>query len=179
MTPITLQQIRRVIKEELNEGSKQTKIYDCAKIEKVLYSMNMLKIGIEEDEYDIADLKVEKEVKETTHKILKNNNWDADIDDDIRHKQKIRRIERKILRDKQMIARIERRLERLKQEEASESKIKNRDDYYQIIPMIYFDRMTAEEVADRLGCSAMTISRYKKRLVEKLVILLNGADALE
>lgn len=42
------------------------------------------------------------------------------------------------------------------------------DIYYEIIPMIYFEGKTREEVADYFDTTVTTISRNKNRLVNKL-----------
>jgi len=138
------------------------------KTEKILFALEKLKIKVENDKQDIADMMQEGELKETTHKSINTNEWDAEIDDEIRHKQKIRRREREMIRTSKLISRIERCL-----------KIIKNDEYFSIIPMIYFEQMTCEDVADELCTSTSTIRRNKNRLLGELVVLIYGADALE
>lgn len=52
------------------------------------------------------------------------------------------------------------------------------DQYYDIIPMKYWDLMQPAEIAERLGCDERTYRRHKNRLINKLKVVLFGADAL-
>jgi len=70
-------------------------------------------------------------------------------------------------RTRLQVQRIDRALETIKD-----------DQYYDIIPMRYFDRIKIEEIADRLVCDESTVRRNKNRLVNKIKIVLFGADAL-
>ena len=46
------------------------------------------------------------------------------------------------------------------------------DPYYEIIPMIYFEKMTREDVADFFQCDVKTVTRNKSRLINILQIKL-------
>lgn len=46
------------------------------------------------------------------------------------------------------------------------------NEYYDIIPMYYFDDMTIEQIAEELGCATGTISTNKKKLVDKLKVYI-------
>ena len=46
------------------------------------------------------------------------------------------------------------------------------DPYYDVIPMIYFENKTREQIAEEFDVSVTTISNHKTRLVTKLVPLL-------
>ena len=72
-----------------------------------------------------------------------------------------------MMRTRQEVMRIERALETIKD-----------DKYYDIIPMKYWDEMTMESIAERFDCEDKTVRRNKSRLVNKLKIMLFGADAL-
>ena len=52
------------------------------------------------------------------------------------------------------------------------------DTYYEIIPMIYFDKMTREEVAEYFNTTVTTISRNKARLINKLKMLIFADDVI-
>lgn len=52
------------------------------------------------------------------------------------------------------------------------------DLYYDIIPMIYFEGKTREEVAEYFDTTVTTISRNKKRLLEKLKLLIFADDVI-
>ncbi|BAE83976.1 sigma factor-like helix-turn-helix DNA-binding protein [Desulfitobacterium hafniense] len=72
-----------------------------------------------------------------------------------------------MMRTRQEVIRIERAVETIKD-----------DEYYDVIPMKYWDGLTIEEIAERLGREEKTIRRNKSRLINKLKIMLFGADAL-
>lgn len=46
------------------------------------------------------------------------------------------------------------------------------DQYYDVIPMIYFDGLTREEIAECFDTTVTTISRNKTRLINKLKYLI-------
>ena len=54
----------------------------------------------------------------------------------------------------------------------------NADLYFEIIPMIYFEGMTREEVAEQFNTTVTTISRNKNRLVNKLKNRLFSDDVI-
>lgn len=72
-----------------------------------------------------------------------------------------------MMRTRQEVLRIERALETVKD-----------DKYYDVIPFKYFDGMSLEDIADKYECDDRTIRRNKNRLVNKIKIMLFGADAL-
>ena len=70
-------------------------------------------------------------------------------------------------RTKREIQRIDRALETIQD-----------DPYYDIIPLKYWDLLQPAEIAERLNCDERTLYRHKNRLVNKLKVVLFGADAL-
>lgn len=70
-------------------------------------------------------------------------------------------------RTKREIQRIDRALETIQD-----------DEYYDIIPMKYWDLMQPAQIAEALHCDERTFYRHKNRLVNKLKVVLFGADAL-
>jgi len=52
------------------------------------------------------------------------------------------------------------------------------DEYYDIIPLKYWDQIPPAEIAERLNCDERTYRRHKNRLINKLKVVLFGADAL-
>lgn len=53
------------------------------------------------------------------------------------------------------------------------------DDYYDIIPMIYFEGRSREEVAEFFDVTVTTISRNKMRLINKLKTLIFADDVVK
>lgn len=52
------------------------------------------------------------------------------------------------------------------------------DSYYEIIPMMYFENHTREYIAETFDTTVTTISRNKRRLVEKLKTLIFADDVI-
>ena len=52
------------------------------------------------------------------------------------------------------------------------------DIYYDIIPMIYFEGCSREEVAEFFDTTVTTISRNKRRLIEKLKLFIFADDVV-
>lgn len=53
------------------------------------------------------------------------------------------------------------------------------DPYYDIIPMVYFDRLTQEDVAFRLGVYQSSVSRMRTRLINKIKIVLFPDEVID
>jgi DNA-binding CsgD family transcriptional regulator len=51
------------------------------------------------------------------------------------------------------------------------------DQYAEIIPLLYFDGMTARDVAEAMSCDRSTIFRQKARLVQRIAVFLYGVNA--
>lgn len=52
------------------------------------------------------------------------------------------------------------------------------DPYYEVIPMIYFEELTREAVAEYFDTTVTTVSRNKTRLVNKLKAMLFSDDVI-
>lgn len=52
------------------------------------------------------------------------------------------------------------------------------DPYYEIIPMIYFENQTREEVAEYFDVNCRTVTRNKNRLVNQLKVVLFSDDVI-
>ena len=142
---------------------------DCFRMtEKILYSLDKLKVKVETDKEDIRDMIIEKQNRSALHVLRKPQG--PDLDDDIRHRQKVRNRERAMLRTQKLIQRTERCLKQLEQ-----------DEWYNVIELIYLQQpgMTIEQVACEIHTSIATVYRQKKRLINELSILFYGADALD
>ena len=53
-----------------------------------------------------------------------------------------------------------------------------KDPYFEIIPMIYFDRMSREEVAEYLNTSPTTVTRNRKRLINEMKAIIVSEDTI-
>lgn len=131
--------------------------------EKLLYSLPALKLKVAQDEEDIEKgimilKRKSKDVVTVTN--ICGSHCDPEIDYIERRKASMERTKREIQR-------IERALETIQD-----------DEYYNIIPMKYFDNCTIEEIAEQLGKDVSTIRRNRRRLINKLKVILFGVDAL-
>lgn len=72
-----------------------------------------------------------------------------------------------MMRTRQEVLRIDRALEAIQD-----------DKYFEIIPLKYWDDVNMEDIALKFDCEERTIRRHKNRLINKLKIMLFGADAL-
>lgn len=52
------------------------------------------------------------------------------------------------------------------------------DLYYEIIPMLYFEKCSREEIAEYFDTTVTTISRNKRRLIDKLKLLIFADDVV-
>jgi len=140
----------------------------CCDIERILASYECLRQKIELDKKDIEDLKKEGRNEETKHRLINPDEWNPDIDDNIRQLQKIRNRERSMIRTKNMLNRLDGILD-----------IIRKDEYYPVIHLSYFESKTLTEISMECELSVRTIARHKTRLLNELAILFYGADALE
>lgn len=133
----------------------------------LLYNYPALKLKVEQDEEFLYDpdsytTPVNNRSKDIVSFSTRNTgSHGLDID---RYTQSVKS---SMMRTRQEVLRIERALETIMD-----------DGYYEIIPMKYWDSMTIEDIADSFGCDEKTIRRNKNRLVNKLKIMLFGAEAL-
>jgi RNA polymerase sigma factor (sigma-70 family) len=132
----------------------------------LLESITDLKDKIEQDELDIVDMKKEKFDSSTWHGIKKPEG--PQMDDSIRHLQKIRNRERAQKRTKNLLNRLENMLQKVEGE-----------DGYEILEMRYLKNMTIDQIADELHFTSRTIWRKHNKIVTKLNRKLFGADALD
>jgi RNA polymerase sigma factor (sigma-70 family) len=162
--------VKEVVKETLREMNlvrKRDKNKKSFKdVIELLESIPDLKDKIEQDEMDIADMKQEKFETNTWHNIKRPEG--PQLDDSVRHLQKIRNRERAQKRTEKLLQRIENVLD----------KVKNEDEY-EILEMHYFKGMTIEQIAEQLNYSSRTIWRKHNKIVTKLKRKLFGADALD
>ena len=52
------------------------------------------------------------------------------------------------------------------------------DEYYEIIPMRYFENYSREKVAEYFDVSPTTVTRHQRELIEKLSILIFSDDVI-
>lgn len=134
--------------------------------ERLLYSLPALKLKLAQDEEDLRNGLVSP--PEKSRDIVKPSQGGYRMHDpDAREERYIAERKGSMERTKKEIARIERALETIQD-----------DEYYDIIPLKYWDLLPPAEIAEALHCDERTFYRHKNRLVNKLKVVLFGADAL-
>lgn len=56
--------------------------------------------------------------------------------------------------------------------------IRSIDEYYEMIPMLFFEGATREEVAEHYDVTVTTVSRHKKELIDSLKVRLFSDDTI-
>jgi RNA polymerase sigma factor (sigma-70 family) len=134
--------------------------------ERLLYSLPALKLKVAQDEDDLRNGQVK--FREKSRDIVKpSRGGGGTFDPEAREERYIADRKESMERTKKEIQRIERALETIED-----------DEYYDIIPLKYWDNLPPAEIAERLHCDERTYRRHKNRLVNKLKVVLFGADAL-
>ena len=145
-----------------------TKNRYCTKIELVLMSLDCLKKKIQLDQDDIEDLKKETDRYGTKHIMKSPGDWNPDIDDEIRHAQRISRRRRELQRTKTEVFQLERALAYIK-----------KDKHYGVIQLLYFQFKTVTETAEELGICAKTVTTNRNRLLYFLARMVYGLKVEE
>ena len=135
--------------------------------EKLLYNYPALKLKLAQDEEDLANgLLVPKERSKDI--VCPTGSSSYGPHDPLSQAERyIAERKASMERTKHEIRRIDRALETIQD-----------DEYYDIIPLKYWDLLSPAEIAERLNCDERTYRRHKNRLVNKLKVVLFGADAL-
>ena len=131
--------------------------------ERLLYSLPALRLKVAQDEEDLKNGQMilkQRSKDVVTLSGAGGNHHDPENDYIERRKASMERTKREIQR-------IERALETIQD-----------DEYYDIIPLKYWDQLPPAEIAERLNCDERTFYRHKNRLINKLKVVLFGADAL-
>jgi N-acylneuraminate cytidylyltransferase len=149
------------INESKNESKEMLK-----KTAELLESIPILQTKVKNDRSDVRDLKKERFTGSSLHCTRRPEG--PQIDDEIRHKQKIRNRERAIIRTEKLLERLMHYMESMKGEEG-----------YEILELRYIKGMTYEKIADKLQYSKSSIEKKHRKLLKKLKILIYGADAME
>ena len=162
-------QIKKSVEAILEAGKQvdegQRNYYSAT--EKLLYSYPALKLKVAQDEDDLSNGIIytgAKKSKDIAH--FSSSRGMRPPEEQVQ--EELERSRRASMERTQLqVTRIDRALEIIQE-----------DPYYQIIPLKYFDGMSPEDIANLLSCDERTYRRNRSRLVNKLKIVLFGADAL-
>lgn len=134
--------------------------------ERLLYSLPALRLKVAQDEEDLKNGLVK--FRERSRDVIKPSQGGyGPSDPEAKEERYIAERKESMERTRKEIQRIERALETIQD-----------DEYYDIIPLKYWDLLPPAEIAERLNCDERTYRRHKNRLVNKLKVVLFGADAL-
>lgn len=115
------------------------------KLEKYLYMYNHLKENIKMREQNILNL--EKEDFQTAPAVHRINKSGLTLTVEDKRKMLAGKIKKDIERDKMLINKLNTALNGIKE-----------DRYYKIIPLIYFDNFTIEQIEEKLYCNKTTLT---------------------
>lgn len=166
-------QVEREVKRSIEAIIKVNKEFDAAQrdyfreTERLLYSLPALRLKVAQDVEDLKNgLVIPKEKSHDVVHYSGNSNYDSH-DPLIQTERYVAERKASIERTMKEIQRIERALETIQD-----------DLYYDIIPLKYWDLVQPAQIAEALNCDERTYRRHKNRLVNKLKVVLFGADAL-
>jgi len=169
---IVKKQVEKEVKRYIEAIIKARIEFDAAQrnyfkeTERLLYSLPALRLKVAQDEEDLRNGKMK--LKEKSRDIVKPSQGGYRMHDpEAKEERYIADRMESMERTKRQIQRIERALETIQD-----------DEYYDIIPMKYWDLMQPAQIAEALHCDERTYRRHKNRLVNKLKVVLFGADAL-
>ena len=136
--------------------------------ERLLYSLPALRLKVSQDEEDLKNNQLVYKQKSTdVVRISRSSSRSSQQDTESREEHYIEQRKASMERTITEIQRIERALETIQD-----------DEYYEIVPLKYWDQLTPTEIAKKISCDERTFYRHKNRLVNKLKVVLFGADAL-
>jgi RNA polymerase sigma factor (sigma-70 family) len=176
ISPEVLKIIKKSVDEAVKKAAeaiiKTNKELDAAQrnyfkeTERLLYSLPALKLKVAQDEEDLKNGLVK--FREKSRDVIRPSQGGyGPSDPEAKEERYITDRMESMERTKREIQRIERALETIQD-----------DEYYEIIPLKYWDGLSPVEIAERLNCDERTFYRHKNRLVNKLKVVLFGADAL-
>ena len=167
-----LQEIRSVFSDEIQKLKPlaRYRAKDLVKLtKKRLYAYPLLKINIERYKADIEDIKKEDMGKSKSIVMFSPSSKGGERPtlEELRE-AKIMIVERKIARDENEIKEIDTALSTILD-----------DEYYPIIEMSFFQKMSEEDICNTLHCASTTLWRNKGRLIDIMNVSLYGADSNE
>lgn len=166
----TLEQRGLVTAQSANEKPRCTEKSAYAKTETLLYNYNGFKRVIEERQQEIEDLRKYgvPNKRGVNEYVQKGGMPHGIVLDEESVDSAIRSVQASVEGTVQAISLIDKCMDALKS-----------DPYYCILEMRYFEGRTQEDIADHLGCSQVTISKNKNRLVKELSIRLFPHQAIQ
>lgn len=158
--------IENAIERGKVEEEKQKRDY-YRETEKLLYNYPNLQAKVKSDEEFLFDPEAIATPKNNRSKDIVIFSTKGTGSHGLDIERYTREVKSSMMRTRAEVERIDRAL-----------KVIANDDYFELIPMKYFKGMTFREIADEFNCEEKTIGRNRTRLIQRLMVLLFGADAL-
>lgn len=160
-------QVKKAV-DAIIEANRQAEEYQrnwFKETERLLYSYPALKLKVAQDEEVLKDPAAILLPAGKSKDIVRFSSHGGSCGMDLDVYTESRKAS--MLRTLREVQRIERALETIQE-----------DQYYDIVPLKYFDLVQGEQIAEAMNCDERTYRRHKNRLVNKIKIILFGADAL-
>ncbi len=157
--------VKRILEELKSKNLLNTPKSSFKSTEKVLFSYNVLPEALKLINEEIKNLQEEsiKIVKPVTksNTLILNDKYGTYVYGDETLDTRISELKQIAAKTKSQIRMIKSALRQIEE-----------DNYYNIIPLYYFEEKTIEEVAEEMDCSIGAISKHKKRLINLLKVYI-------
>ena len=169
MNQYALDAFKKILRDELQKVFKkpvaQRSMSTYQMTERILYSYEALKIKIASDKEELQN-EQPIHMPRRSCDIVKFSSGTSFLAMEIQ--DKIEERKRSMERTEREVRRIENALATIRD-----------DEYYEVIELKYFQQMTDEDIAEDMQCDRTTVTRHRKRLLNRLEIMFCGADALK
>ncbi len=157
--------VKKILEELKSKNLLNTPKSSFKSTEKVLFSYNVLPEALKLINEEIKNLQEEsiKIVKPVTksNTLILNDKYGTYVYGDETLDTRISELKQIAAKTKSQIRMIKSALRQIEE-----------DNYYNIIPLYYFEEKTIEEVAEEMECSIGAISKHKKRLINLLKVYI-------
>lgn len=157
--------VKKVLDELKNKNLLKNPKSSYKSTEKILYSFKVLPEAVKLIDDEVKQLEIEsKEIKTPTAKsntLVLNEREGTYVYGDETLETRISELKQISIKTKSQIRLVNKALNKIKD-----------DEYYEIIPLYYFEDLTIEKIAEKLNYSVGAISKHKKRLLNELKVYI-------
>lgn len=166
-------EVKRIIKEAVEQAVKAERVAQrqertaFQRTEARLYALPLLSRKVESDQDEVRRMEAGGRMPQRSKDIVRFTHGGVRVSPEEQLAAVIQDMKATIAADEHEIHNMRRALQEIEN-----------DQYYNIIPKRYFERLKDEEIAVLFPCDPSTVRRQKNRLVSQLSIHLYGAQAL-
>jgi len=165
----TIKGVNEAINEAIEAGRKQAEqrpknTYKAT--ERRLHTLNDLKAKVEQDKAYLEDLKLHG-LSRHSKDLVRFQKSGVRLDDGDIQEALVQDYVAQIAANQYAIDTVENAFKALEA-----------DEYYKVIEMRYFKRMSLGETGEKLHCDATTVWRNQRRLVERISVRIYGREAI-